>query len=136
MDWSPEHAIRQFKFLSDYAFAERNLLKVPVFKNAAQLFCSYRYKPEGIESVLQKAFGQTRLFGHGQAAKGDRVKVGVVAGMEAVRQRSVVFANYSRDSAGRGKCSIASKRRRLLIFGGDSLQRADDPEDDLKIWEA
>jgi hypothetical protein len=84
--------------LSQDAFSPRMFLKIPGFKNPAQLFYSYRYETEGIEKALEKAFGTGPLFGHETKAqtRGDLVKVGVIAAMQSIAT-PYLFANYSRN---------------------------------------
>jgi hypothetical protein len=101
-NWSIDTAIDEFEKLSEVAFLKRIWLKVPVFCHTAQLFCSYRYKSDGIEAALQTAFGQGPLFGHNESSSQDTVKVGVVSGVFGERQ-PYIFTNYSRDMAASGK---------------------------------
>jgi patatin-like phospholipase/acyl hydrolase len=96
-NWTLEDALVHFKDLSKEAFEPRRLLRVPVFKNTAQIFCSYRYDSEGIRSALKTAFGSSPLFGHDKDAIGDVTKVGVVAAVQS-KNRPVLFANYTRNA--------------------------------------
>lgn len=127
MDWSVEKAITEFENLSHEAFSKRQWLKVPMFRHTAQLLYSHRFKSEGIDGALQKAFGQGLLFGFNESSSSDKVKVGVVAGVTGIR-RPFLFTNYSRNSTGRGiyahlryvldanislKILIISKERRI-----------------------
>ena len=105
MDWSVDYALDKFKELSHAAFSPRQLLRNSLFKNTAQLFCSYRYESEGIEWALRQAFGTGQLFG--QSVDSDHLqenkeKTGVVAGMPGGR-RPFLFANYSRNATGKGE---------------------------------
>jgi hypothetical protein len=101
MDWSVDKAISEFEKLSHEAFSKRQWLKVPMFRHTAQLLYSHRFKSEGINSALQKAFGQGLLFGFNASSSSDKVKVGVVAGVSGIR-RPFLFTNYSRNSTGKG----------------------------------
>jgi hypothetical protein len=103
MDWSIEKAISEFINLSKQAFSKRKWLREPIVRHAAQLMYSYRYESEGIETALQTAFGHGLLYGFNQSAKSNRVRTGVVA---AVRGHDLpfLFTNYSRNSAGSGRC--------------------------------
>jgi hypothetical protein len=95
MNWSVERTRRKFMEFSKKAFAPRELLQVPIFKNVAQLFCSFRYKTDGIEKALQDAFGHGPLFG--DSGNGDdQVKVGVVAAMRE-NHKPYLFSSYSRN---------------------------------------
>ena len=96
MNWTISEAIKQFKSLVSTAFSNRELLTVPGFKNVAQIFCSWRYKTEGIEGALRKAFGEHPLYGQTATAVGEPIRVGVVAASDADR-RPYLFANYSRN---------------------------------------
>lgn len=118
MDWKIDEARDKFISLVQRAFASRELLTVPVFKNFAQLFCSFRYKSDGINGALQTAYGSTPLFGQTEGDS-DRVKVGVVASKRSPISKPYLFANYSRSPA-----------------EWDSLVRSDKPEEDLLTWQA
>jgi hypothetical protein len=107
MDWSVAKAITEFESLSHQAFSKRYWLKVPMFRHTAQLLYSHRFKSEGIEGALKRAFGQGLLYGFNEASSSDKVKVGVVAGVSGVR-RPFLFSNYSRNSTGRGMFCIIS----------------------------
>jgi hypothetical protein len=96
MNWTIEEAQRKFKSLANESFSSRELLKVPVFKNVAQIFCSFRYKSDGIDGALQKAFSTDPLFGQTGTAVSDHAKVGVVASMQAT-SKPYLFTNYSRN---------------------------------------
>jgi hypothetical protein len=96
MDWTVDDAISKFVELSKEAFSPRRLLRVPGFKNAAQMFCSYRYESSGIEHALQKAFGTSHLFGQRKKATADQVKVGVIAA-EQSSSKPYLFTNYARN---------------------------------------
>jgi hypothetical protein len=89
-------AIASFMNLSNSAFHPRRLLKVPGFKDVAQMFCAYRYDSRGIEEALRGVFGKDQLYGQSYDAIGDRVKVGVVAGSTS-NVRPYLFSNYSRN---------------------------------------
>lgn len=102
MGWTVPKAQQVFEELSSTAFSPRELLRVPVFKNMAQFFCSYRYKTDGIEGGLKKALGNGLLFGQELKAKADLVKAGVVAGMPGSK-RPYLMANYSRNPT-KGRC--------------------------------
>ncbi|KAH7382108.1 hypothetical protein BKA64DRAFT_713345 [Cadophora sp. MPI-SDFR-AT-0126] len=99
-DWSVDKAITEFENLSHEAFSKRQWLKVPMFRHTAQLLYSHRFKSEGINSALQKAFGQELLFGFNESSSSDKVKVGVISGVSGIR-RSFLFSNYSRNSTGK-----------------------------------
>jgi hypothetical protein len=99
-DWNVDGATAHFMNLSNEAFHPRGLLKVPGFKDVAQMFCSYRYSSEGIENALQRAFGKGPLYGQRRDAIADPVKVGVVAAITA-NNRPYIFANYSRNPTDR-----------------------------------
>ena len=104
MDWSVDYNPKKFKKLCRDAFSPRQLLKIPLFRNTAQLFCSYRYESEGIERTLRRTFGPGHLFGQSvdpSHLQENRVKTGVVAGIPGGR-RPYLFANYSRNSTGEG----------------------------------
>ena len=101
MNWSVGYAINQFLKFREQAFSHRQLLRVPTFKDVAQLFCSFRYQNGGIESALKRAFGRGPPFGQPKRAQGDRVKVGVVVGIPGERQ-PYLFTNYTRTSTGQG----------------------------------
>jgi hypothetical protein len=96
MNWTVAEAMKQFKSLVSTAFSNRELLAVPGFKNVAQIFCSYRYKTDGIEGALKRAFGLHPLYGQIATADSEPVKVGVVAASD-VDKRPYLFANYSRN---------------------------------------
>lgn len=136
MDWSVDKAITEFENLSHEAFSKRQWLKVPMFRHTAQLLYSYRFKSEGIDSALQKAFGQGLLFGFNESSSSDKVKVGVVSGVSGIR-RSFLFSNYSRNSTGKGNSFHSSNSIHAnLPKDSDYLEREENPKDDLKIWEA
>ncbi len=101
MDWTVDEALEKFMTLSREAFHRRQILKAPVFRNAAQLFCTFRYRTDGIEGALKKAFLEEPLFGQYQKAAADHVKVGVVAAPQGERH-PCLFANYSRNPSGPG----------------------------------
>ncbi|KAI9883473.1 MAG: hypothetical protein M1823_004763 [Watsoniomyces obsoletus] len=119
MNWTVDEALEKFKSLSQEAFHPRWFLRDRIFRNAAQLFCTFRYQTDGIEEALKKAFLGGPLFGHYQSAIADHVKVGVVAALQHGQHPSL-FANYSRDPSG----------------PGDYLQREEDTADDLTTWQA
>jgi hypothetical protein len=96
MNWTLSEAIAQFKSLVSTAFSNRELLAVSGFKNVAQMFCSYRYKTDGIEGALREAFGEHPLYGQTATAVAEPVRVGVVAASDA-DMRPYLFANYSRN---------------------------------------
>lgn len=102
MNWSVDRAISEFEELSQEAFSKRRWLKVPLFRNAAQLLYSHRFESEGIEGALQKAFRRGRLFGFNEHMSSERVKVGVVASVHG-SHRPYLLTNYSRDSTGQGE---------------------------------
>ena len=105
MNWSVDYTLRKFRTLSRDAFSSRELLQIPIFRHTAQLFCSYRYESRGIERALRGAFGTGQLFGQSvdsHHVQENRVKTGVVAGIPGGR-RPYLFANYSRNSTGKGK---------------------------------
>ena len=136
MDWSVKEARQKFIDLVNEAFSPRQILKVPVFRNAAQLFCSFRYKSTGIETALQKAFRTNTLFGQNEKALADRVKVGVVATASGGLQ-PCLFANYSRNLRGPGMLKDLRVSRSVLILETDDpLQREDIIENDLTTWQA
>ncbi|KAL9611586.1 MAG: hypothetical protein Q9167_003775 [Letrouitia subvulpina] len=102
MNWSVDRAISKFEKLSQEAFSKCRWLKVPLFRNAAQLLYSHRFKSEGIEGALQNAFRQGRLYGFSEHTSSERVKVGVVASVLG-SHRPYLLTNYSRDSMGQGE---------------------------------
>jgi hypothetical protein len=120
MDWTVEQALHQFLDLSRSAFSKRELLRYPVFKDVAQLFCSYRYKSDGIDDALIKAFGNDPLFGQRRTALEDRVKVGVVAGIRG-DHRPYLFANYNRNrnpqDEGMIKCYLKHDSGKRMAVG-------------------
>jgi hypothetical protein len=81
MDWSIDEAISKFKTLSKDAFQKRKWFKYTILRYIAPLMYPDKYKSEGIERALHKAFGDGPLFGHesyARSSKADRVRVGVV----------------------------------------------------------
>ena len=137
MNWPVEEAIKQFQSFSDQAFSKRQWLKVPMFRHTAQLLYSYRFKSEGIEGALQKAFGQGKLFGFNEVTSSEKVKVGVVAGVAGGR-KPYLFTNYSRNSIGHGKLPYGDLPTSigLMLLGSDHLVREENSADELKVWEA
>jgi hypothetical protein len=101
MGWSMDEAVSEFEAFSHEAFSKRQWLKVPMFRHTAQLLYSYRFKSGGINSALQRAFGQGLLLGFNASSSSDQVKVGAVAGVSGIR-RPFLFTNYSRNSTGKG----------------------------------
>ena len=120
MGWSVEKAISEFERLSAQAFAESDHRGIPKFRHSTQLLYSHRYKGEGLNGALQRAFGQGLLFGSSKSSTSEKVKVGVLAAVPGGR-RPYLFTNYSRNSA----------RQET-----DYLVREDDLADELKCWEA
>jgi hypothetical protein len=96
MNWTILEATTNFESLVSTAFSKRELLTVPGFRNVAQVFCSWRYKTDGIEGALREAFGEDPLYGQTATAVAEPVRVGVVAASDADR-RPYLFANYSRN---------------------------------------
>jgi len=120
MGWSVQRAISEFERLSVQAFSKRELIGIPVFRNSAQLLFSSRYKGEGLNTALRRAFGEGLLFGSNKSSTSEKVKVGVLAAVPGGR-RPYLFTNYSRNSTGQDT---------------DYLVREDDLEDELRCWEA
>jgi hypothetical protein len=104
MDWSIDEAISKFKTLSKDAFQKRKWFKYTILRYIAPLMYPDKYKSEGIERALHKAFGDGPLFGHesyARSSKADRVRVGVVACTRDGREL-FLFSNYARDKHGDG----------------------------------
>jgi len=136
MNWSVHDATAHFMSLIHEAFSARWALKIPGFKNVAQIFYSYRYLSEGIEGSLQRAFGKEPLYGQGRNATADLVKVGVVAATMS-NKKPYLLANYSRNPTKRKSVvDMMDLLPILTIFKDDYLQRAEDPVDDILTWEA
>lgn len=120
-NWSVEKAMTIFEGLVDEAFTKRHFLSIPVFKHAAQVLYSFRYRSDGIENALKGAFGNGFLFGLSKPSRAELVKVGVVSILES--GRSYLLANYRRTNEMNGG-------------EGDYLLREEDPSMELKTWEA
>ncbi|KAI5462890.1 hypothetical protein BGZ63DRAFT_402245 [Mariannaea sp. PMI_226] len=146
---SPEDGVKMFEDLAGKAFSLRPKLKNPVIKSLVQPFCTFLYTTEGIEGALQEQFGEdTYLFGSSANDRNrpsspdkklgaDWVKVGVVSCMEG-RNRPMLIANYSRNSAGPndGVYGVYTHADIVLFSTEDYLARQDNQENDFKVWEA
>jgi hypothetical protein len=153
--WSTRKAIPMFETLSTDAFNRRFWMGIPIFKHAAQYMYSYRYDSQAIENALRLAFPRSndhRLFGqrpkHGLDSR--KVEVGVVAMSGENNDRPCLLANYSRDwehnlvngetvFPGGGLCEtdLSLAWEAVHEFGNeDYLCREDDPDLELKTWEA
>jgi hypothetical protein len=97
MNWPVDETCRRFEGLAKEAFSLRHLLQTPVIRNVAQLFCTYKYRAEGIETALKTSFGTHRLFGQPTSVDEGQVKVGVVASIEG-DNKPYLFANYNRNT--------------------------------------
>lgn len=85
-----------------------------------------KYETTPLRNILQATFGQDNLFGsNSEENTNHAAKVAVTATDEAGK-RAIILANYSR------KDSSRTKRRK----GHYDFPRPDNPELELKIWEA
>jgi patatin-like phospholipase/acyl hydrolase len=130
-NWELKNCSQRFQSLCWEAFSPRKLSNIPGLRHMITLKHAAKYETTPLRNVLEKNFGHGRLFGGNSeedpnhAAKNHAAKVAVTATDEAGK-RAIMLANYSR------KDTTQNKRRK----GYYDFPRPDDPDLELKIWEA
>ena len=99
MGWTVSDCTATFRHLLHEAFSLREALQhllITPFRNVAQIFCSFRYKSNGIERALTNAFDRGPLFGRSATTSPDLVNVAVVATKQE-NFKYVLITNYNRN---------------------------------------
>ncbi|KAF2689243.1 hypothetical protein K458DRAFT_357870 [Lentithecium fluviatile CBS 122367] len=123
-NWNIEKCISRFKTVCSRAFTARTLQGIPIMKHMVTLKHGSRYKTTPLRESLRIVFGQESLFGYSRDAT-HAPMVAVTATDEAYKT-PIILANYSREDGKR------SRRRRSRY----EFPRPDNPDLELKIWEA
>ena len=128
------------------AFSTRGFLRpwieLPGLHLCAQLICNSLFKSEGIERALCTAFdSRTLLFGPPVSEEPDANKTAVIATGDE-EQQPVLLTNYNREwrlkdeesECYHPKASATDKASYWPL--GDILRREEQPDEELKVWEA
>lgn len=128
-DWPVETCIALFRKLVDRAFTPKFYGGLKIGKR------KYRTRP--LEEVLKDHFKDEPIFGglHETSASYAR-KVAVTASCETGEQ-AVIFSNYNRvdDDSSKSKTDHQERGSNFFVVSY-RLQRPDDPEHELRLWEA
>ncbi|KAJ8113331.1 hypothetical protein OPT61_g4511 [Boeremia exigua] len=124
--WSISYCTETFLNMCNQAFSKRKLQGISFLKHFVTLRHASKYETTPLREVLRDSFGDQLLFGSsGKASHAPVPKVAVTA-TDGSGKRAIVIANYNRRDDAR-------KQQRKLHY---DFPRPNDPDLELKIWEA